>query len=97
MFVEDLTIFFNTAEFAESATYNGRAITVIETEATERLTGLPGFAIATHALLIRASEVERPKAGDTVIFRGSQFSVGPYPVSESGVWRIDLLKETVQA
>jgi hypothetical protein len=93
----DMAVFFNTDEFAEAATYGTTEITVVEAEVGERDTGVPGFTVPLYAIFVKASDVARPKAGDAVTFRGVSCTVAPYPTSEGGIWRVELLKETVQA
>ncbi len=93
----DMAVFFNPDEFGEAATYNGKAITVVEAEAGERTTGTPGFVTPMFSVYVQASDVARPKAGDSVTFRGVSCRVAPYPQSEGGVWLLELVQETVQA
>lgn len=93
----DMAVFFNADEFAEAATYQGSEILVVEAEVGERDTGVPGFTVPLYAIFVKASDVARPKAGDAVTFRGVSCTVAPYPKSEGGIWRVELLKETVQA
>ena len=92
----DLGVFFNDDEFAESAIYAGTAITVVEADTGERQTGQPGFITPMFTIYLKASDVARPKAGDAVIFRGMSCRVGPWPVSEGGVWKVDLIQHTGQ-
>jgi hypothetical protein len=93
----DMAVFFNADEFAEAATYGTIEITVVEAEVGERDTGAPGFTVPLYAIFLKAADVARPKAGDAVTFRGVSCTVAPYPTSEGGIWRVELLKETVQA
>ena len=92
----DTPLFFNEDEFAESAIYAGTAITVVEADTGERQTGQPGFITPMFTIYLKASDVARPKAGDAVIFRGMSCRVGPWPISEGGVWKVDLIQHTVQ-
>jgi hypothetical protein len=92
----DLPLFFNTDEFAESAVYKGVAIDVVEDETGERSTGSPGFVVPLFTILVKASDVSRPKAGDSVTFRGVSCKAGPFPRSQGGVWVVDLVQDTVQ-
>jgi hypothetical protein len=92
----DLGVFFNTDEFAESATYNGTSILAVEDEVSERNTGQPGFASPLFAVFIKAADVPRPKGGDTVVFRSVRCRVGQFPVAQGALWRIELLQDTVQ-
>lgn len=93
----DLGIFFNDDEFAESATYNGKVITVVEAAVSERNTGSPGFASPTFGIFVKASDVARPKGGDIVTFRGVSCRVSQFASGDIGVWLVDLMKDTVQA
>jgi hypothetical protein len=92
----DVDIFYNEDEFAESATYNGEEITVVEDEATERNTGSPGFVNPLYRIFVPVSSVARPEYGDVVVFRDVNCLVGAYPVSNGQDWLIELFKETVQ-
>lgn len=93
----DMAVFFNDDEFAEAATYKGTEILVVEAEVGERDTGLPGFTAPLFAVFVKASDVARPKAGDAVTFRGVTCTVAPFPTSEGGIWRVELMQQTVQA
>lgn len=93
----EISVFFNTDELAEIATYEGVEINVVESEVSERNTGVPGFTIPVYSVFVQESDVSHPKAGDAVTFRGVSCTVGPYPQSESGIWLIDLFKDTIQA
>ena len=84
------SVFFNTDEHAETATYNGTEITVIESEGGEVNTNIPGFSIPTFVILVKSSDVEKPKAGDSVSFRSGSYRVQPFPTSEGGVWKVGL-------
>ena len=92
----DEDIFFNDDDFAETIVFNGESILAVETVASEHETGLPGFIVPMFTVLISASDVSRPKAGDAVTFRGGSYIVGSFPRSEGGMWKVDLLKDTVQ-
>lgn len=94
---DDFAVFFNADEFAEAATYQGADVLVVEAEVGERDTGSPGFTVPLFAVFVKATDVARPKAGDAVTFRGVSCTVAPFPQSEGGLWRVELLKETVQA
>lgn len=94
--IVDESVFFDADDFAEAAVYNGESILVIETVASEKNTGIPGFTVPMFTVLLSSADVSRPKAGDTVTFRGSTFNVGSFPESEGGMWKVDLLKDTVQ-
>lgn len=93
----DMAVFFDTDEFGEAATYAGTDIVVVGAETSERQTGAPGFITPLFSVYIKASDVARPKAGDAVTFRGVTCRVAPYPVSDGGMWRVDLVQNTVQA
>jgi hypothetical protein len=93
----DMAVIFNTDEFGETATYAGVEITVVEAETAERNTGLPGFVVPLFSIYVKASDVERPKAGDAVTFRGVTCRVGQFPISDGGVWLVDLERMAVQA
>jgi hypothetical protein len=92
----DLDVIFNTDEFAETITYNGATISAVEGEVTERNTGKPGFSTTVASIFIQASDVTRPKAGDTVTFRSQRYKVAPFPKSEGGAWFVELIQDTVQ-
>ena len=94
--VIDEPVFFNTDEFAEAATYKGAEIKVVEAEVSEQSSGSPGFVVPLFSVYLSARDVARPKAGDAVVFRGVTCKVSAYPVSAGGVWKVDLIKETVQ-
>ena len=93
----DMDVFFNPDEFGEAAVYNGVDITVVEADASERSSGIPGFVTPVFAVYVKASDVARPKAGDAVTFRGVSCRVASYPQSEGGMWLVELIQETVQA
>lgn len=93
----DLGVFFNDDEFAESATYNGEAVKVVEAQTSERVTGDPGFATPQFSIYLKASDVPRPRGGDSVVFRGAACRVMQYSSAQGGVWLVDLIQNTVQA
>jgi hypothetical protein len=94
----DITTVFNTEEFGEAAVYNGTPIVVVEAEAAERNSGTPGFAVPLFAIYVKASDVPRPVGGDVVTFRGFRCTATQFPTSEGGgIWRVELLKDTIQA
>ncbi len=93
----DFDVFFNDEEFAESATYNGAAVKVVEAQTSERVTGDPGFATPQFSIYVKAADVPRPKGGDTVTFRGVACRVMQYSSAHGGVWLVDLVKDAVQA
>lgn len=84
-------------EVAETATYNGIEINVVELVTSEHNTNIPGFTIPVYSVLVKSSDVSRPKGGDTVVFRGKRCTVGQFPRSEGDVWQIDLHQDTIQA
>jgi hypothetical protein len=94
--IADLSVIFNADEFAETATYKGVDVLVIEAEATGYDTGPPGFITPLYSVYVSDQEVAQPKAGDVVVYRNVRCRVGQFPRSEGGVWLIDLIKDTVQ-
>lgn len=91
----DEPIFYDSEEFAEEAVYNGTPILVVEAETGERVTGEPGFVAPLFTVLVKSSDVTRPKGGDTVVFRGVTCTVGDYPTAEGNDWRVELERLTV--
>jgi len=97
MLVEDLEgVFFRGDEFAETATYAGVEIQVIEAEIGEQNTSIPGFSLPRFSILVNAADVPRPKGGDQVTFRGVDCVVGQFPRSLGEVWQLDLLTKAVR-
>ena len=92
----DEGIFFNSDDFAEAIVYNGGEVLAIETTATDRNTGRPGFVVPVFTIMISANDVTRPEAGDPVTFRGRKYKVGENPFSDGGIWVVDLVEKTLQ-
>ena len=86
----DAAVFYNDDEFSEPAVYNGTPIAVVEAETGERVSGEPGFVAPLFAVLVKASDVARPKGGDTVVFRGVTCTAAQHPTAQGEDWRVEL-------
>jgi hypothetical protein len=90
----DLTAaFYHPDEFAESATYNGASILVIEDGGYSRTTNVPGVMIPALSIRVMAADVPAPKPGDKVIMREATYYVSTPPTSDGGEWLLELDRE----
>ena len=87
---DDMDIFFNDEEFADPATYNGAGIMVVEDTVSEMATSVPGIILPSVSVLIKASDVAKPKEGDTVVYKGQTWQVAPYFTKDGEIWRVTL-------
>jgi hypothetical protein len=89
---DDLADVFFT-DFIEAGTYNGESIDYIETEFSEHQTSIPGFVLPSKTILVQASDVSQPKAGDVFIDDSGTYRVGAGSMQETrGVWTVPLSK-----
>jgi hypothetical protein len=101
MITEDLEAFFDADEFGESVAYNGVDVDVVEhisgaADGSFERTGAPGFVVPRFVVVVNLGSTVA-KEGDAVTFRGKKYHVGDDPKHEgNGLWRVDLIKKTVQ-
>lgn len=93
----DLPIFFGEDEFAETATYDGTEITVVEDGGFQGITGSPGVYVPSLTIHVRESELASPKVGNLVVFRGENYKVAAQPQYDGGIWTLVLDHETSQS
>ena len=93
MLEEDQNVFFDDEEFGETAMYNGKEITIVESSLTKRALEVPGMIMPSASVLIRSSEVPSPKEGDTVVYQGQTWQVAPYFIKDGDLWSINLTGE----
>ena len=89
MLSEDLSVFFNTAEFALAATYNGAtAVSVIfDNEYIEALTGIAG---TTPVALGKATDFADP-VGKTLLILGTTYTIrNKRPQDDGAIVLLDL-------
>ncbi len=94
MLEDDMAVFFNLNEFAETATYEGEDVPVVEDGGFIGSTGTPGAVLPSVSIMVRASDVPAPRTGDKVTLRGVAYRVGPAPSHDGGVWTLTLDRET---
>ena len=87
-------VFYNEGEFAESAIYAGKSILVIQDSGQLNSTSIPGVMVPGKRIMVRASDVAKPKQGDKVTLSGATWHVVGMPLEEGGVWTLDLDQET---
>ena len=90
----DTSVFFNTDEFADSATYNGSGIAVVLCADSDG-----ADSIGTTAMLyVKKSDVAAPAYGDTVVLGGNTWRVdqnkdGAGYKEDGYVWHLPLVRE----
>lgn len=94
-FTEDLqtdldSVFFS--DFALTGEYNGVEIDYIETEMSDLNTDIPGFVLPVKTIMVKESDVEKPKAGDAVVIDETTYRVGAGIRNEGGVWIVPLAR-----
>ena len=91
----DLSIFFNTDDFAEIITYNGENIQAIVDYGIGNL----GENARTARIVIKQSDVEDPAYRDTVVIGSSTWRVFRDPSNEvaikgdGNVWELNLIRD----
>lgn len=93
----DMDTFFDEDEFAESATYKGAAVSVVEDgQGATALTtsGTPGSYVPMFTIHAREAEIANPKPGEEIIFRDSTYKIGSNPTYDGGIWTINLEAKT---
>ncbi len=88
--INDLEVFFNDTEFAETAKYQGVDILVVEQEKTENITSVPSVIIPNLTVFVKVSDVPHPREGEILFYRGEEYQISSYPVREGNVWRLSL-------
>jgi anti-sigma factor ChrR (cupin superfamily) len=88
----DLSVFFNTDEFAESVTYKGAAIDAIVTYGQDpNAAGSSRRAEAT--LMVKQSDVAAPAYRDTVVIGTTTWYVQNVQQGDDDVWLITLYSD----
>ena len=88
------TVFFDESVFADVAIYAGKSILVIQDSGQLNSTSIPGVLVPGKRIMVRASDVAKPKQGDKVTLSGATWHVVGMPIEEGGVWTLDLDQET---
>jgi hypothetical protein len=98
---EDVSIFFDTADFATTATYtptgggSASSVTVIFDKA-QIVAGFVGVGAiqAAPQIQVRKSEVANPRNGDSYVIDGVTYSHGTPTLDPSGkIWTITLNRQ----
>lgn len=90
----DMSVFFNTDEFADDATYNGSGITAVLCSDSDG-----ADSIGTTAMLfVKKSDVLAPAYGDTIVISGNTWRVdqnkdGAGYKEDGYVWHLPLVRE----
>lgn len=87
-------VFFTMGESARIAIYNGVEIAVVTDNTFMQNTSVPGLLVQGQRIMVKASDVPKPKPGDKVIMSGVTWHVAGLPNEEGGVWSLDLDCET---
>lgn len=87
-------VFFTMGEFARIATYNGVEIVVVSDNTLMQNTSVPGLLVQGQRIMVKTSDVPKPKPGDKVIMSAVTWYVAGLPTEEAGVWSLDLDRET---
>lgn len=90
MLQEDMDIFFSEEEFGEPATYNGKSIVLVENTVSELAVSVPGIILPSVSVLIKASDVARPKEGDIVVYKNQTWQVVPGFTKDGEIWSVTL-------
>ena len=88
-----IDVFYNEDDFAESATYQGKAIHVVEDGGYSRTTNVPGVMVPALSIRVMAVDVPAPKPGDKVVMRNQTWYVSTPPTSDGGEWLLELDRE----
>lgn len=88
----DLSVFFNTNEFAETVTYNGTDIPAI-VEYEENLDEQTGSAVAIATLTIKKSDVSDPDYLDTVVIGSDTWKVRNRIEGNAYIWKLALYRD----
>jgi hypothetical protein len=88
----DLSVFFNTDEFAEEVTYAGTDINALIYYG-ERLDERSGALVSTCTLSIQVSDVTTPAYRDTVVIGSATWTVTKINNGDANIWEITAEKD----
>ena len=91
MFTEDLSAFFNTAEFAQPCTLNGAAVSAIfDNGYSVGNVGILGMASSEPTLMLTTASVPASPIGLPVVVNGTNYLVAQHEPDGTGVSRLVL-------
>lgn len=90
----DLSIFYDTDEFAETVTYNGSAIpAIVDYKTNLDDAGSRGSAMAIAEISVRASDVAAPAYRDTVVIGSVTWKVRRTLSGDGKEWKLELYRD----
>lgn len=93
----DLTVYFNTDEFAETVTYNGSSVTALfrykRNLDVDAGTDNSDTTMAKAELMVKVSDVASPAYRDTIIVSSVTWRVKNIEYGDGYVWKLNLYQD----
>lgn len=84
------SVFFDNTEFAETATYNGVAVSVIANVGglLSRNPNVTDHSYENSSFTVRKLDVSKPKSGDVIVYNGKSYAYEAIEAETTGTFRL---------
>lgn len=89
---DDLDVFFDTDEFAETITYNSTSISAV-VEYGEKFDERSGLVVATAEIEVKVSDVADPADDDTAVIGSNTWYYDRILSGDGYVWKLQFVRD----